>query len=41
MKDRRIFQIFSTQGQSEFLVVSAVRWDKFSKVIEAATQGRV
>ena len=31
-KDRIIFQVFSTQGQSEFLVVSAARWDEYSRM---------
>ena len=31
-KGRRIFQIFSTQGQCESLVVSAARWDEYPRI---------
>ena len=31
-KRRRLFHIFSGQGQSEFLVVSAARWDEYSRM---------
>ena len=35
-KGRRIFDIFSSKGQSEFLVASRVRWDERQRVL--ATQ---
>ena len=32
-KRRRLFRVLSAQGQSEFVVVSAALWDKFSMVL--------
>ena len=31
-KHRRLFHIFCEQGQSEFLVFSAARWDEYSRM---------
>ena len=40
-KGRRIFAIFSSQGPSEFLVVSRSRWDEYQRmlVMEGKSQG--
>ena len=32
-KGRKIFAIFSSKGQSEFLVVSRARWDQHQRVL--------
>ena len=32
-KGRRIFEIFSSKGLSEFLVVSAARWDEYARML--------
>ena len=29
----RIFEIFSSQGPSKFLVVSAARWDEYARIV--------
>ena len=40
-KRRRLFHYFSGQGPSECLVVSAARWDEYSRIHACETGGRV